>query len=59
MEEDIAHAVIVVLPGVDQAPVEDVFVLAQFADDGRHLHEVGAGAGDQYDLGAGGHGVVL
>ncbi len=46
LDEDITHAVIVMLAGMHQAPVEDVFVLAE---DGRYLHEVGAG----------GHGVVL
>ena len=48
-QEDIAHAVIVVLTYVDQAPIEDFLVLAEFADEWCDLHE----------LGAGGHGVVL
>ena len=43
LEEDVAHAVIVVLVGVDHAPIEDVFVLAEFADDRCDLHEIGAG----------------
>ncbi len=41
LEEDVTHAVIVVLAGVHQAPIEDVFVLAKFADDGGHFMKLG------------------
>lgn len=46
LKEDLAHAVVVVLAGVDELGLELVLVLGQFTHDGGDLHEVGACAGD-------------